>query len=402
MLIFNEKKNRGKSIIKLVIINMEGKKYYKILSLFLIGIFSFWNFEVAHGASYGATPMIMDLKAEARDIIKKSITITNEGSEKLDLYPTVNNVSVDEQGVQEFQDIQEADKSTSLANWIQFPRAVIELDSGESKTIVFTIQVNLEAKPGTYHARISFPAGSTREKAEEELDNSPFVMINLEVTEKVNELLGLKKFLSDKTFFVSLPANLSFSLENIGNKETVPRGEVIIYDHKGKEVGNTAINVEGKKISPGNVSDFKTEINKSDLFGRYKAYLSVNYGENQKGTITDTIYFYVIPWQKLAIIFSVAMASTWLLSIWIHKRRSGHELSHYGALSHNVFHPSHPAYTSHSARHPGRDHSVKLRKEAIHVQKKAEPSHHHRLTLKGHKKTHPGHVTDLRKHKKSS
>lgn len=376
---------------------------FKIFYPIIIGSFLFFSFNFARAESYSVAPSIIDLKAEARDIIKKSVTITNDGEEKVDLYPTVNNILVDESGLQKFETIFEADKATSLASWIQFPRGVIEIEPGEIKTIVFSIQVNLEAIPGIYHARISFPSGPTRYVAEEKINEGPFVTINLEVIEKVNELLGLKKFVSDKILFLNLPASFIYSIENIGNKEIAPKGEVIIYDRKGKEVGNMAVNIEGKKILPGNVLDLKSEFEKGSYFGKYKAFLNIKYGGSQKGTINDTVYFYIIPWQKLLMVFTVTIVFAWMLSVWIHKRRS-HE-SH-APVDHLIFHARNLPSRNH-IRSNRSDFYDKLEGSVSNSRRLTSVNpgrnHNHITVNNKHKKDHGsqhGHIMDLRNPKK--
>lgn len=76
------------------------------------------------------TPVVIDDKAKARDILQEKVTITNATDHKLEIYPSVNNVAPKD-GAQQFTPAQGADQlSDSLANWIELSRGVIALSPG--------------------------------------------------------------------------------------------------------------------------------------------------------------------------------------------------------------------------------------------------------------------------------
>lgn len=266
-------------------------------------------------ASFTVTPVVIDEKAKARDILKESVTLTNNTVRKLNVYTFVNNISTRE-GEQEFLDPSKALHASSLANWIEISRGVIELLPQDIKKIDFLIRVNLRAKPGVYHALISFAEGSTRDIAKNKLSSSPSVTVNLEIIEDVKEYLQLKKFVPDKTFFSSFPISFSYELENTGNRPLTPSGEIRIYNRRGEEVAVIEMNQEGTTLEPDTTFQLaglwqgsttsRTFANigqGAKEFGRYKALLSLEYGVKQRGTLQDTVFFWVIPWQQVLIIF---------------------------------------------------------------------------------------------------
>lgn len=238
------------------------------------------------------TPAIIDEKAYARDILKQDITFTNGSARKMTLYLSVNNIDSQE-GKMKFVDYQNADRNTSLANWIEVSRGVIEVGPGETRTIPLEIRVNMGALGGEYHAAISIGEGSTRAEAEANPLRASTVLINLEVLENIHEKLDLKKFASDKIFFLSPPITFSYVLENVGNRALTPSGEIIVYDRRGNEV--TSMPINGKSIEPNSTVNLASAWNGNTRMGRYKAYLSLEYGDTNKGSITDTTFFWVIP-----------------------------------------------------------------------------------------------------------
>lgn len=274
---------------------------------------------LAHAASFTVSPVVIDRKAKARDILKESVMLTNTAGRKLNIYTFVNNVSIQE-GKQEFLDPSRANHSSSFANWIKISRGVIELLPGEKRTVDFQIDVNLRAQPGMYHALISFAEGSRRVEAEKKLRDSPLSTINLEVIEDIKERLQLKKFVSDKTFFSGSPISFSYELENIGNRSLAPSGEIRIYNRRGEEVAVIDANADGKELQPDATLQLAGVWQGGKGFGRYKALLNLEYGAKQRGTFQDTVFFWVIPWQKILIIFVVLASFVILVTYFWHRR----------------------------------------------------------------------------------
>lgn len=278
-------------------------KHYIFAILFLLMIPQFAFASVY----FSVEPAIIDKKGHARDILSDTITLTNKSTARLGIYTFVNNVDA-EVGQQEFKSRADVVLADSLANWIEISRGVAELAPGESVEIPVTINVNLHAKPGQYHARISFGTGSTRAAAEAHLKPEDSVLVNVEVVEDIKERLQLDTFSTGKIFFGGSEVSFAYDLQNTGNKDLQPQGEVRIYDRRGKEIGSVPANVNGTVISPNDTGQIASVWNAGKSFGKYKALLDIEYGQNQLGTVNDTIYFWIVPWKKLLAIF-LALAS---------------------------------------------------------------------------------------------
>ncbi len=297
---------------------------HKGIFLYAFVLFFVW-FHMASAASLTVSPVIIDEKVKARDILPEAVTLVNTVERKLNVYAFVNNVAIQE-GKQEFLDPSRADQSSSLANWILISRGVIELKPHETKRIDFKIEVNLRAKPGMYHALISFAEASTRDEAEARIAGSPMLTVNLEVIEDIKERLQLKRFVADKVFFSGFPVSFSYELENIGNRPAIPSGEIRIQDRRGREVASIKINENLAAVEldshlalsaswqgggPSGTGGVLAAIGQSlDLkgWGRYKAFLNLEYGSKERGTLQDTVFFWVIPWQFFFIIFGLLIA----------------------------------------------------------------------------------------------
>lgn len=300
--------------------------------LFLHSIFYVLNPLSVQAASFTVTPVVIDEKAKARDILKESVILTNNTVRKLNIYTFVNNISTRE-GKQEFLDPSKADYASSLANWIAISRGVIELMPGEIREVDFLIEVNLRGLPGVYHALISFAEGSVRSEAKKKISNASSVMVNLEVIEDIKEYLQLKKFIPDKTFFSGFPILFSYELKNTGNRPLTPTGEIRIYNRRGGEVAVIEVNQEGTTLEPNTTLQLaglwqgsttsRTFANigqGAKEFGRYKALLSLEYGAKQRGTLQDTVFFWITPWRQVLIIFGGLALIIILTTYFFHHR----------------------------------------------------------------------------------
>ncbi len=250
------------------------------------------------------TPVIITEKAKTRDILKQTLTLTNSSERKLNLFPTVHDVSALE-GDQGF-DLAEGntDRSTSLANWIELSRGVVELGSGEEKIIPFVIRVNLAAEPGMYHAKIFFSEGSTRSDAEA-LPPLGEVDVTIEVLPDIKEVMQLNKFFTDPIFLSGDDVLFNYQIENIGNQNLKPTGEIRIYNRSGEEVASIPVNTEGASFSPEQQAQLAAVWSGAEGFGKYKAFLNLDYGDSQRASVQDTVFVWIVPWKQLSVTFVI-------------------------------------------------------------------------------------------------
>jgi hypothetical protein len=274
---------------------------------------------MAADESFALSPLIVDEKAKKRDILKQTAVLTNNTERKVTIYVTVKDLDVEE-GEQEFVDRHETDVKNSLAHWIEITRAQIELAPGETRRIPYLIQVHLEAEPGLYHAGIFFQEGSNRGEAQQRIKTWHTIDVNIEVQDDANERLQLEKFISDRVFFTGNTASFTYLLENVGNRSLLPEGEIRIFNRKGEEVATLPANTEDVSLLPEATSQLGAIWDAAGKFGRYKAYLDVSYGDKQRGTVNDTVFFWVIPWKQLLFLFTVLAAIVGLLAYMVYDR----------------------------------------------------------------------------------
>jgi hypothetical protein len=264
------------------------------------------------------SPGVIDLKAKQRDIIRETLTLQNTGARPLRLFPSVEDVNP-ENGDLNFSYAGNADtRSDSLANWIELSRGIIELQPGESKSVPFVIRVNMNAVPGEYHVQINFTNGGTRDDTENKHPDG-YASVNVEVLSDAKEDLQLVKFATDRLAFSGDDVLFNYQLQNIGNQDLHPTGDIRIYDRRGQEVATIDVNRDGKIITPEQTAQLASAWSAASGFGQFKALITVNYGKAQTASVQDTIFFWIVPWKQILGIVVGSVIALAALGLYFHR-----------------------------------------------------------------------------------
>lgn len=268
--------------------------------------------------SFIATPVVIDGKGKQREILRYSVSVENTTKHLVSVYPWVTDVDTKkgEEGAHDLQGSTDKELPASLARWIEVTRGSVNLLPGDKKDISITVQINLSAKPGMYHATIHLSAGGDRDSAEKNLADAVEVNMNVEVLEDINERLQLATFFPVRNVFSGDQADFSYSIENIGNRGLIPHGKIRIYDRRGQEIATIDANKNGKKLEPSAHELISSVWSSGNEFGRYKAMLDIEYGGH--GTLQDTVFFWVIPWKKLLGMFMTLVIICVVVAIGLH------------------------------------------------------------------------------------
>jgi hypothetical protein len=274
-------------------------------------------------AAGSVTPLVLDYTLEARDSERADIVVTNTIGAVVTLFPSVNNITVGQSGgIESFVTPSATDRTATLSSWLELSRKPLELKPGERATTTLTIRINPDAEPGTYHALITFPDGNNREAAEATVlqGGVPGTLLTVTVVKKTVEDMGLTGFTIDR--FVFSPENKSarYEVENTGDIEMRPTGDILIYNQRGEEVASIPVNPENIVVKPGEKVTFSAAVPTQGLMGKYKAYLTMRYGVDAKGQLQDTAFFYVVPWKKLLVLFAGMLLVAIAISLLVHRR----------------------------------------------------------------------------------
>ncbi len=353
------------------------------------------------------TPAVIDEKAQARDILKQTITVRNMTNHVLQLYPSVTDTNTQD-GSNTFSRAGDSEGlSSSLANWIELSRGMVQLGPGEERSIPFIIRVNMNAVNNIYHAQISLTEGETRAAA----DSKPplgTVTVNLEIAADVKELLQLEKFSTGNIFFSGDDILFNYKLQNIGNQDLLPKGQIRVYDRRGQEVASVDVNKGDRTVLPAQDAQLASVWSAAHGFGRYKAMLDVAYGSTQTASLQDTVFFWIIPWKQMLMMFIASLVTIVVLALYFHQwleRRHLYKFAHAGLLSDDTLQTLHtreieqvhPALPLPEPPMLQFDHRPRGKEK----EKNQEPAHHEHKSLKEvlHKEeshTMHGHSIDLK------
>ncbi len=274
-------------------------------------------------ANYSVRPLVADFSLEPRGIANQTITIQNNSSRLQRVYATVNAVSVDGAGsITDFIPRSRASNTDTITSWIEISRARIEVAPQDTVEIPLRIQVHPQAKPGVYHAFIGLAPGRNREAAEEVVRSgqAPGTIVRIEIQDDRTAYLRLDNFVTDRFVFNSANSEFVYVIENPSDTALVPKGELIVYDSRGREVGAVAVNPENISIAPGDTHRFAEQVPDMSGLGRHRALLSINYGDGQRASLNDTIFFHQVPLQTLLLLFFFSLVVACAVAYVVHRR----------------------------------------------------------------------------------
>lgn len=285
----------------------------------------------ASANSYTVTPPVIEHQVEARDMLEDSIKVTNTGTVPIKLFPSVHPITLGEDGsIKTFESPVMTDQTRNVTSWIAISRARLELQPGESLKIPVSLTIHPNAVPGDYYAFIGFGSGDKRDEAEAAVmsGQAPGVTMRVSMADVHSEYLRLHNFRIDRYVTGSTEVPVTYELENIGDTAVVPKGEIIFYDVRGREVASLVVNIENIMIASGEKKTFSSMVPSTGAYGRHKAFLNLEYGTQQRANLYDTTFFTVVPIKIIIAVFGALLLLALLLTmLYIYRTRGKHEAS---------------------------------------------------------------------------
>ena len=278
-------------------------------------------------SEYAVTPLLIEHSIEPRDMFEESVKITNTTNQKLRIFPTVNEITVGDEGeVKSFIPASMSDNTTSITSWISVTRGRVEINPGETIKIPVSFTINPNALPGEYHAFVGFAEGSKRDEAEALVTSgrAPGVVVRLSLTEKRSEYLRLNRFVVDRFVTEVKAGAVTYEIENVGGLPITPGGEIVFYNSRGVELESLPVNPDKLTIAANGKETFTHTVPDLGIVGRYKALLNIEYGTSMRANLYDTTYFNVIPVLYLALLFGFILSVALILAFWYHRSRTGY------------------------------------------------------------------------------
>lgn len=260
------------------------------------------------------TPPLIKINLSPGQEWESSIKVINNNPFDVEVFVSVIDFRAGKEGGVEFLPKETSDKSFLLSQWIEVPKESISILAYQSKNIPFKIKVPQDAPPGGHYAAILVGKAPSQEISGSAIKVKPLVscLVLAKIRGEILEKIWIREFSTDKTFYQKPKVEFTLKIENVGNVHVQPQGEIKIFNIFGKERGKISFN---QKTEFGNVLPqslrtwkFSWESKDSFEFGKYKAQLTLNYGEESKKTEQKTISFWIVPLAPTLFMFLILIS----------------------------------------------------------------------------------------------
>lgn len=223
----------------------------------------------------------------------------------------------------------------SLKSWVT-SLAQLTLEQKKVQILPVTVKVPTNAAPGGYYGVIRFTtAAPEAQDTGVSLAASLGTLVLLRVNGDIKEDLSVASYVTSQggkvaNVFQGTPINFTERIKNEGSIHEQPSGQIIITDMFGKKTAAINVNLPPRNILPGSIRKFEQTLDKDtlgdkQLFGRYKAVMTLTYGTS-KQTTTAELSFWVIPYTLIAIVVGSLIVGFFLLRLAL-RRYNEHILS---------------------------------------------------------------------------
>ena len=253
------------------------------------------------------SPAIIEINAEKGKTYDIKIKITNTTTSDQEYFANINDFKAkDETGNPEFITDSKAPSSASIVQWIQ-PITTFKLNPNQSKEVIAKMAVPANAEPGGHYGIIRFgnqPGTTGQVGASIAASTGPLVLVR--VDGDVRETLSKADFYTQKpqgkkqSFFEQGPIDFVERLTNNGNVHVKPKGDIVVTNMLGRQVGSVKVNDNNGNILPNSTRRFEQRLTNQWMFGKYTAKMTLNYG-TAGGVLDATTSFWVIPYKLIAL-----------------------------------------------------------------------------------------------------
>jgi hypothetical protein len=268
-------------------------------------------------------PFLIDATMVARESSNEIVVLSSDYPNRTAIiYATVNEITVGTSGeILEFVPPVMTDRTDSITSWISIGRGRIEIPAGESVELPLAIKIHPFAKPGEYHAFIGFVEAKKRATAEQIATDGDAngIIVKITVEDERVDAMRISSMVIDRFITDSTKQQVEITIENSGELESTPGGEIIFYDNRGFEIAALPFNTKGQSVSPEETKKFLTNIPIESGLGRYKVNASLTYGEDQTASLFNSARFYMLPIYYMYV--GIGLLSLLLLVLFLLMRR---------------------------------------------------------------------------------
>ena len=268
-------------------------------------------------AAIAITPTSFQVDIKPGESVTKEFRLRNAGEYTAEYTFSVADISPEgETGDLNWKDPDVTDPH-SLANWFNFDRSTVVLAPHEAVKISVNINAPVSAEPGGHYGTI-FATGKPVDESSEStmVYTVPRLAVNFLATVPGNMIYSGELLSFEGPAFANRgPIELIARFKNTGTVHQRPKGSVIFYDIFGQKVGEVML--DSKFCFPNSIRQLPLTWDKILLIGRYRAVITLQYGENFSQTATAETMFWALPWQAIlggvaviTILFGLGRLST--------------------------------------------------------------------------------------------
>lgn len=195
-------------------------------------------------------------------------------------------------------------------NWVYPENNLVNIKSGETKSVNFIIKIPTEAVAGSHYLGLAVePVFKKDDQAsppggeQASLQTRLVSLLTLQVKGLVEESVQVEKWASLAGITDKKNWKFDLSLKNSGTIEALLRGTIVIRNWKGEEFFSEPI-ILGNKLLAGSKRVLQPEItlrNDINLPGLYSAQVKINYGRTNQ-TVSAISYVWYFPrWSKIVL-----------------------------------------------------------------------------------------------------
>ena len=217
------------------------------------------------------------------------ISVTNDSASEIQISGQVDAFGLDKETGRPIFGVED-----ESLDWVRARNRNISLQSGEKSNLLFDVDVPEQAEPGAHYLALF----ALREASPGTVGVSSRVgsLLFLHVAGEVKEELTKEEFLLTKKVYTRPPIDLSLVLQNSGSIHVVPQGEVVIQKKSGKVVARKQVNLDNRKVLPGETwsTHFSFVDLQSNSPGKLEAKVYLQYGTTEQQLVVSQ-YFWHIP-----------------------------------------------------------------------------------------------------------
>ncbi len=225
------------------------------------------------------------------------LKIKNTEKNNLTFKLNVLGVTQDENGKPVFS------RGSSLAeSWVYPENNLVEIKSGETKSVNFIIKTPADAVAGSYYLGLSVEPVLAK-TSQSSMTPNLISLLTLEVKGLVRESVNIEKWEAVAGVSGNKTWNFNLNLKNDGTIDVLMQGKITIKDWKGDDIFSEPI-ILGNKLLAGAKRVLHPQVilkNDINLPGLYLAQIKINYGRTQQ-TVLATVYVWYLPvWSKIVL-----------------------------------------------------------------------------------------------------